>query len=174
MSFEHVGKIDVAPIVEALDGVIWSNEAWRNRMPFSPHRDTDTITLRGPASVLPRAIMESLDIIDRPLMEMQAVRSAVWAVASLAGKAPARALLCLLRPGGKVTSHVDSGTYADLTDRYHVAIETNDKAWLQVEDEKQWLWPGDVWFFEKHKPHRAGNDGDTPRIHMIVDVWRRA
>lgn len=174
MSFEQIGKIDIAPVIQALAGVVWSDESWRNRMPFSPHRETDTITLRGPATFRPRAIMESIEVIDHAMMALAPIRSAVWGIASLAQKAPARALLCQLRAGGKVTSHVDSGKYADLTDRYHVAIQTNEAAWLQVDDEKQCLRPGDVWFFEKHKPHRAGNDGDTPRIHLIVDVWRKA
>lgn len=174
MNFECVGKIDVAPILVALDGVSWTEEPWRRHMPFSPHRDTDTITLRGPLSVRPRAIIESLEVVDRPLMECEPIRSAVWGIASLAHKAPARAMLCLLHPGGKVDQHVDDGRYAYLTDRYHVAVQTNDEAWLQVEGERRSLPLGGVWFFEKHKPHSAGNDGETNRIHLIVDVWRTA
>jgi hypothetical protein len=29
---------------------------------------------------------------------------------------------------------------------------------------------GEAWYLDVRKPHRAVNSGDTPRIHMVVDV----
>jgi aspartyl/asparaginyl beta-hydroxylase len=174
MNLECIGKIDIDPILATLETVDWDSEPWRRHMPFSPHRDTDTVTLRGPESVRPRAVLESLEIVDRPLMKDAAVSSVVWRIASMTHRAPARALLCSLRPHGKVMPHVDEGRYATLTDRYHVVLKSNEDAWLEVDGEKPPMLPGEVWFVDKHKPHSAGNDGNSARIHLIVDVWRAA
>ena len=59
--------------------------------------------------------------------------------------------------------------------RIHFPIVTNDKVEFQ-----NWDWNGkgdpinmkvgEAWYLDVRKPHRAINSGDTPRIHMVVDV----
>jgi hypothetical protein len=171
---ERVGYIEPGPILDALSHADWATGGWRARLPFSPHRDSDTLMVRGPAAFTARGVLESREIIDYPLFKEPAVNNAVWTVATIAHKAPARVMAIRLHPGGKVDQHRDRGSYADVTHRYHVALQTNAGAWLMVEGETRHLQAGEVWYIDKHLPHCGGNDGQVDRIHLIVDVWGSA
>ena len=59
--------------------------------------------------------------------------------------------------------------------RIHLPVVTNEKVFFE-----NWDWQGnhapvnmkvgEAWYLDVRKPHRAVNSGDTPRIHMVVDV----
>ncbi len=172
-AFLRVGEMDVRPIVDvmhahedAFDG------SWRSRMPFTPHRDSDTMILRGPPTTRPRDVLHSLEVVDSPMMAVPEFSDAVAQVATLAVGTRARAMIVRLKPNGYVSVHADEGDYADQTERYHVALETKPLAWVVVETERVTLAPGEVWWLDKHQKHAAGNEGETARYHLIVDVFR--
>ncbi len=171
----HVGNAPIGLILAALnqsDDLFWRDK-WRQSMPFSPHRDSDTLVLRDCLTHRPRDVLHSLDVVDRPEYAVEAFRLAVASVASLADGQPARALIARLRPNGKVAEHIDIGAYSDATDRYHLAIDDPPEAWIKVGGETVSMRPGQVWAIDKHVAHSAANDSATlPRTHLIVDVWR--
>ena len=93
-------------------------------------------------------------------------------VAAVAGALPARAMILKLKPGGRIAPHIDQGAYAEATHRWHAAIETNGQAWLQIADERLHMAPGELWWFDKHALHYGANEGQTDRVHLIVDTFR--
>jgi len=86
-----------------------------------------------------------------------------------------------LKPGGgelqRHTDQVDpdSGGSIGKLARLHFPIKTNDKVVFNV-----WgtdgierivhMKKGECWFLDTRKPHRAINDGDEERIHLVVDI----
>jgi hypothetical protein len=81
-----------------------------------------------------------------------------------------RVLIVKLKSGGVVTPHIDEGTYADHYARFHVAVTGTDKATLTAGPNTQHFAPGEAWWFDHKVTHSARNDGDTDRIHIIIDA----
>ena len=172
-AFCRIGSIDPLPVLSALQSIpdAFSGDLWRRQLRHSPHQDSGVLILRGQPTENPRDVLHGLKVVDREIYLTEALHTAVLAVAARSGCRPARALIAKLPPRGKVLPHTDIGLYAEATERFHVALETNPEAWLEFAGERRHFEPGDIWSVDKHVPHCGGNDGKTPRMHLIVDVW---
>ena len=179
MNFLYKGSVDINPARKALEfnKKLFSIHTFRQSHELSPHRGTETIYLRWPKIVedFSRNVDEALDgmvSIDYPSLQISAFIDLVNAVRDKIDRPIARAIIVKLKPGEHIYEHVDQGAHAEATERYHLPIETNPESFLRVED--QYVFPevGDIWWFNKHKPHSAANGGDTNRIHLIVDTPR--
>lgn len=79
-------------------------------------------------------------------------------------------LLTKLRPGGKITPHVDRGWHAGEYEKFYVAVQNEPGAVFG--------WPlgdvlardGDVWWFRNDVPHWVSNDSAEDRISLIVCI----
>lgn len=173
--FKHVGSIPVSALQAACrrHAGEFGRVTWREKTPGSPHPDTETLYLRMPREITRETVFHSLDCADTPLMADPAFDNATLRLSLMTGARLARCMVVKLNPGGKIAPHTDKGAYAEATHRWHVPIETNDKAWLQSGNERCWMMePGTVYWFDKHAEHFGANEGETPRIHLIVDTWR--
>lgn len=172
--FRQVGTVDVGPLADAVTehAHLFGLLDWREKAPGTPHLDTETIYLRMPSEITIETVFHSLEVADLPAMEVPAFAEAVRRVEAMTGESVARCMIVKLKPGGIITPHIDQGAYAEATHRYHLAVETNPGAWLQIDAEKLSMAPGQVWFFDKHALHMGANDGDSDRIHLIVDTFR--
>ena len=56
--------------------------------------------------------------------------------------------------------------------RLHVALQTNENAFLEVDHVKYHF--GEIWSFDTSKVHRAINVGDEDRIHIVMDVKKNS
>jgi len=78
--------------------------------------------------------------------------------------------LLRLRPGSKVHEHRDADLgLADGEIRIHVPILTNDRVEFIVANRRLMLRPGEAWYIDFSQAHRIDNDGDTDRIHLVID-----
>jgi len=174
-SLQCLGRIDVGALEAAVvrHAADFGLATFRQSWPGTPHSDTETLYLRMPAAITVESIFESLDCQDGPLMHEPAFADAVAAVSGLVGGEPARAMIVRLRAGGRVARHTDQGAYADATRRFHLSVTTNAQCLMRVGSETAHAEPGEVYFFDKHAPHEVVNEGDTDRIHLILDIWQR-
>lgn len=77
--------------------------------------------------------------------------------------------------GGSISEHMDYDTTFSM--RYHIPLVTNDKSYFttrqkgakEVETFRMEA-DGSTYFLNQGLPHAAYNDGDTPRIHLMVCV----
>jgi len=87
----------------------------------------------------------------------------------------------LLKPKtGELSRHTDqvdpdSGGSLGKLARLHFPIVTNDNVVFTVWDtdgveQNVQMKPGECWFLDTRKPHKAVNFGDEDRIHLVVDV----
>lgn len=172
MSIVRLFDWDVSEILAALPQFddAWAEETWRQTMPYTPHRDSETIYLRRQPGSRPRDVLHQLASVATRHMACGPLAALIDAVAEHVQGRPARAMLVRLAPGGVVAPHADTGIYADATERVHVPLITNEGAWFQFEGDQRYHIPaGVVAAFDKHISHSAYNEGDQPRIHMIMD-----
>ncbi len=175
--FERVATdLDVEPIRARLEAMphLWDEITARQEYSGSAHIDTQCIYPRGPYKFTPYYYMFHTGAYDYPVMDtladvlvpiLRPLLTDVLKVDELG-----RVLIVKLKPGGVVTPHVDEGTYADHYARFHVAVTGSDKATLTAGGETHHIEPGEAWWFDHKVEHSAQNDGDTDRIHIIIDA----
>lgn len=148
----------------------------REKFEGSPHKGTQTLYLRAPPWPMSSKedVQQSLQIVNWPLLQLEGrFQQALPELERLAGLPLARAMVVRLMPGHQVEPHADQGRYAELTERFHYIVSTNDQAVLGVGDEHATPAVGEVWWIDKRLEHWAYNNGETPRTHIIFDGWRQ-
>ena len=168
--------LEVAPIVDALAKLpdLWGEITDRQYFTRSPHRDTETIFLRGPLKLTPYYYQFDLGAYDYPAMDLlghvlvPVLRPLL--TEQLQVDELGHVLIVKLKPGGRVTEHIDQGAYADHYTRFHVALTSNPGCYQTAGDERATFAPGEAWWFNHKKPHTAANEGETDRLHIIIDA----
>lgn len=82
----------------------------------------------------------------------------------------------MVKPGWEVTSHRDWGDNNKLGLRCHLILETNDDCIHYVTDDdgiehELHFAPGEVWFYNIEKLHRAKNAGSTIRKSISFELF---
>ncbi|MFN0292909.1 aspartyl/asparaginyl beta-hydroxylase domain-containing protein [Pedobacter helvus] len=78
-----------------------------------------------------------------------------------------------LYPGSEIKPHKDKGcSYQDGNFRLHIPVVTNNKVDFIVENQNYFLAPGTCWYMDFSKEHSVRNNGDTVRIHLVIDCLR--
>jgi hypothetical protein len=82
------------------------------------------------------------------------------------------ALLVRLLSGNDIKHHIDNSIHyqTSLFTRIHIPISTNEKCIFTVGDESKNLKTGELWQINYTQMyHSVTNQGDTDRIHLILD-----
>lgn len=96
------------------------------------------------------------------------VREAFADVAEfIPGKWP-YSMLTVLPPGGFIPFHRD--VPADSLKRFHLVLSTNERCWSYHDGNWQQLDLGSIYEVDHSLEHASINLGDTPRVHLVVDV----
>lgn len=77
----------------------------------------------------------------------------------------ARAFFLRIAPGGKVHPHVDTCR----TTTTHYCVESNDRCVMVFGGEEIRLKPGESRVVDRTVEHWSRNDGDTDRVHLLVE-----
>jgi len=166
--------LDVDPLLQLLDGKpeLWKEIKHRQHFTGTPHKDTESIYVRGPLKMTPYYVMYDIGSYDYPSMEylkdalvplMRPILEKLEVIEM------GRVLIVNLKHGGHVTKHNDQGTYADHYSRFHLVVTSNEWCSQTCGDQKQKFEVGDVWWFNHKKMHTADNVGTTDRVHIIFD-----
>jgi len=113
----------------------------------------DTPMLRGC-----RYFREVLDTFECPL---QAVR------------------LMRLTPGSRIKEHTDLElSVEEGTARIHIPVVTNPDVEFHLNRSRVVMAAGSAWYLRLSDPHSVHNNGDTDRVHIVIDAavndWMRA
>lgn len=172
--FAKVGAIDVSSAAFALKrhAVHFSDETSRQTYGGTAHPDSETIYLRMTPVHTMDGVFNSLEVKNCHLSSLSEFSDLLNDVQEFVTGRMARAMLVKLKAGGVIHPHIDQGTYADATDRYHLPLVTNELAWLKSGYQKRHLPVGELWWFDKHTTHEGANEGTTDRVHLIVDFFK--
>jgi len=79
--------------------------------------------------------------------------------------------------GGRIKRHSDNGGRPDGTKVFHTVLSTNEKC-LNIsygrETQEIHMPVGTVWEFDTLPEHESFNNGDTDRIHLVMDVYDKS
>ena len=82
-----------------------------------------------------------------------------------------------LPPGHFMPPHKDQidgaqpfSPYYKVLRRFHIPLFTNEQAFIRVSRETKNLKVGECWEFNNNLTHEVWNDGDSDRIHFIIDI----
>lgn len=80
------------------------------------------------------------------------------------------AILVKMESNTSIGRHKDEYEFFDKNHRIHIPIMTNDNCIFEVDGEELNMKVGDVWEINNfEKEHSVRNNGETDRIHLIVD-----
>ena len=175
-NFKRIAEgLDVEPLLQLLDAKpeLWKEIETRQKFTNSPHKDTETIHVRGALKMSAYYLMWDIGAYDYPCMEY--LKPALVPLMrpileQLQVKEMGRVMIVNLKPCGHVTKHNDQGTYADHYQRFHLVLKSNQHCSQTCGNELQRFEVGDVWWFNHKELHTAHNVGDTDRIHIIFDA----
>jgi Aspartyl/Asparaginyl beta-hydroxylase len=81
--------------------------------------------------------------------------------------------LLSLSPNSYIKEHTDSAAgYENGFFRIHIPIQTNDKVIFTVDKKALPMREGECWYANFNRPHFVSNEGDTDRIHLVIDCLR--
>lgn len=85
------------------------------------------------------------------------------------------ARLLKLTPQSEIKPHRDHDMgYENNNFRIHVPIMTNDEVEFTLDGEVLNMMAGDCWYTNVNYVHSVRNDGDTDRVHLVIDFERNA
>lgn len=76
-----------------------------------------------------------------------------------------QAFLLKIPPGGKIHRHTDETGKRTI----HIPIQTNPKAVIEIDGERVHMAVGRYYEIDRSIPHESRNDGDTDRIHLMLE-----
>jgi hypothetical protein len=78
--------------------------------------------------------------------------------------------LLMLGPGSKILEHTDAMALEGTEEwRIHVPITTNGRVEFVLNKNQLNMLPGEIWFADFNLPHLVNNNGDSNRIHLVLD-----
>ena len=164
--FDCHGLIDA---VQRLDEAAWTEKTYRQES-FNVHRSTESIVLcfvdldRWPDLVIAREVgWERLGDTAAPLMD------AIIDRRYEPGGSVIRAMVVRLRPGARITPHVDEHESLRISHRIHVPLITNPRVRFFIDGVPHRFEPGRAVEVNNQLSHSVMNDGKTSRVHFIFD-----
>ena len=135
------------------------NPSFSHRSPF------DEIATIGTVSVLRNVSYPLFDLVDALIAQHIAPLYPTCDVV--------RAQLAELPPGAKIKHHRDVDILASLH-RLHVPITTNDGVVFTIDGQRFSLAQGVLYELNNVVEHAVHNEGDTMRVHLLVDMMPHA
>jgi hypothetical protein len=78
-----------------------------------------------------------------------------------------------LPAGRSVNTHTDLNCgYEDGVFRVHVPIITNESVCFTLDNHDLYMKYGEVWYTNVNLPHSVANEGQTNRVHLVIDCKR--
>ena len=179
-----LGEVDVAALSEKIGAI--SDEAWNQNTSrqkiFPAHADTQTLWMVYDADFrhlnpTRHSLMDEYETLLAPTLELITGHYAK----ALANKIipemrdnprPGyfiRIIMTRLRAGGGIIVHRDGGMSLKRCHRIHLPIITNEKCMFTTGETTFHMRAGEVIEINNRQDHGVQNDGDEPRVHIILD-----
>lgn len=169
-AFVHRGAYPNMPalidLVTEMPDSDWEEFTYRQKTIIG-HKQTKTIPLMFDKQ------QKSRDIRHRhyPMFEEHLMRISDVLAGNGCPSSIKRANIVKLLPRSEISAHKDVGNFLNSTRRIHLAVQTNDGCTFTVGKETMHIPTGELWEINNTGLiHSVHNNGDTDRIHLIVDV----
>ena len=154
---------------------LWKADTYLRDYPQGPFGDTDTVFLRFPPASVSELERGTKDQHECEWMDgsihLPAARTLIFnLMQKVEGERLGRVMINRLQCGGRVFPHADSPAHAQYWDRYHYVLQSSPGCQFRCGDERVYMPPGQLWWFQNALEHEVVNNGTIERIHMIIDV----
>jgi hypothetical protein len=162
-----IGRFDVSDIVRFIeaDPKIWEYSKFRQSLQglgetesiLICYNEADPGSREGSEYQYSRAIAERLQPATDYIKHLTGRNRVV------------RQMVAKVLPGGRIRMHADLLDQSN-SQRFHWVLKTNDQCRMLFRRTKLHFAEGEIWIYNNRGVHGVANDGDTDRIHMIVDL----
>lgn len=167
-------NVDVIPLYNALmrDPGLWNQHTLRTTHPGTAHAEVDDIWLRFNEVEDVQAVIDDKECVNFPAFwTLPQARPLIFnLMARVEGERLGRVLITRLRPGGKITPHVDGGAPAEYYDRFHYVLNAAPGCLFRAGDETIHMPTGTLWWFDNTQEHEVINNSCDDRVHLIIDI----
>lgn len=169
-----ITKLDVNPLLLSLKEheELWNNCTIRTAHPGSSHSEVDDIVIRYPNindTVI--NIFNNNECDWYPAAFVLPVMQYIYGLSEITlGSRIGRCAITRIKPGCKVTPHIDEGMPSKYYQRFHICLQNEIGAVFTCEDEELTPIAGDVFIIANHKMHSVINNSTSDRLTMIVDI----
>jgi hypothetical protein len=162
--YNFIGKVDVSNYISSLKNHNWEDWTFRQDT-YEVHSETKSIPLlvdefyssKGDKSKNYKVYKKLLENIEPIIKKYYGDGEII------------RIELVTLPSKSKVKNHKDYGDSLENDPRIHLVIQTNDDVVFTVDGEKKNMKVGELWEINNTKYHSVENNGNTDRVHMIID-----
>ena len=180
INFMKMGDVNPLPLLHAIkmQPDLWDRQTLRTKHPGSAHAQVSDIWLRFndvaeyERTGDPASIANDRDCIECPAWrDLPQVRPIVFDLMRMVeGVQLGRVIITRMKPGSRITPHVDQGSPATFYSRYQVALQSLPGANFNIGDETMNFRSGEVWWIDNEVEHSVENNSADDRIVMIVDI----
>lgn len=166
--------VDTVPLLNAImrDRALWNQNTLRTQHENTAHAEVDDIWLRFNDIEDPEKVFDDTECVNYPAWwSLPQARGLIFdLMRRVEGERLGRVLVTRLRPGCKITPHVDGGAPATYYERFHIVLSSAPGCLFRAGDETVHMQAGSVWWFDNTQEHEVINNGIDDRIHLIVDI----
>lgn len=160
---------------------LWKVDTYLRDYPQGPFGDIDSIILRFPKKIIAATAEEAEQHVashdqheshDTPSYALlpEARPLVMNLMAYVGGTRLGRVIINRIRPGGRITPHVDSADHVSYYRRHHVVLQSAPGVDFIAGDEHAYMATGETWWFDNGQEHAVINNSATDRIHLIIDI----
>jgi aspartyl/asparaginyl beta-hydroxylase (cupin superfamily) len=162
--YNFIGKVDVSDYISTLKNHNWEDWTFRQDT-YEVHSETKSVPLlvdefyssKGDKS-------KDYKVYKKLLKNIEPIIKKYYGDGEII-----RIELVTLPAKSKVKNHKDYGNSLENDPRIHLVIQTNDDVVFTVDGEKKNMKVGELWEINNTKYHSVENNGNTDRVHMIID-----
>jgi hypothetical protein len=187
--FQKIADIDPMPLLHAISRAphLWNSNRTRTQHPQSAHRVVDDILLRY------NDYTEGDDFVEKVCADLTAVNQPAFAalpqaipivfglMARVVGEHLGRVFISRMAPGICIPPHTDRIQPAEdafpdrippavYYSRYQIALQAQPGIVFRAMDEKVYMAPGEVWWFDNCVEHEVINNSADDRISLVIDI----
>jgi hypothetical protein len=165
-NFKFLGTFDVEKIKGKLHKLDWKAYTLRQDV-HQVHKETFTVPLLFDPHLSKISLHKNFGFFIKDLEDLKIILTDKLGQGYLQS-----AILINLPAGKRVASHVDKAEAFKNYHRIHIPILTNEKCFFEVDEEVIHMKEGEVWEINNsEKAHSVQNQGDSDRIHLLID-WK--
>lgn len=187
--FHKIADIDPLPLLHAVmrQPWLWNSNRTRTTHPQSAHRVVDDILLRynefSDGDDFVDKVCSRLECVNMPAFDLlpQAHPIVFGLMGRVMGEHLGRVFISRMAPGICIPPHTDRIPPAEAAfpdrvppavyyKRYQVALKAQPGIVFRAMDEKVYMAPGEIWYFDNCVEHSVINHSNDDRISLVIDI----
>ena len=156
-------------LIPKINDPLWYQNTFRQEL-YDVHNQTLSIVFKWSSNsneIVDKSII-NYDIINTPL-GIEITKQVEKIQKYYPNTSISKAMLAYLPPKGEILEHKDLG-YLKNIHRIHLPIITNSKCIFNIDGVDYFFKKGECFEFDNTRSHFVKNIGETPRIHLILDL----